>query len=68
MNSTMQVLDWVIVAGCVALLTAFSLRTVRYMRGVADFLAANRSAGRYMLTLAGGMSGFGAISAVAVFE
>jgi len=68
MNSTMQALDWVIVAGCVALLTAFSLRTVRYMRGVADFLAANRSAGRYMLTLAGGMSGFGAISAVAVFE
>ena len=68
MNSTMQALDWLIVAGCVVLLTAFSLRTARYMKGVADFLAANRSAGRYMLTLAGGMSGFGAISAVAVFE
>ena len=64
----MSGLDWVIVAAAVVALSWFSLRTVRYMKGVADFLSANRSAGRYMLTLAGGMSSMGAISAVAIFE
>ena len=68
MNSTMHWLDWLIVAVSIGALSWFSLRTIRYMQGVADFLSANRSAGRYMLTLAGGMSAWGAISAVAVFE
>ena len=68
MHTTMHGLDWTIVIGCVGLLTWFSLRTVRYMKGVADFLAANRSAGRYMLTMAASATGLGAISAVAYFE
>ena len=64
----MTALDWTIVMGCVTALTWFSLRTVRYMQGVADFLSANRSAGRYLLTMAGSATGLGAISAVGLFE
>jgi SSS family solute:Na+ symporter len=64
----MHWVDWAIVAGCLLGLTAYSLSTIRYMQGVADFLSANRSAGRYLLTIASGMSGTGAISVVAMFE
>jgi SSS family solute:Na+ symporter len=38
------------------------------MRGVADFLSANRSAGRYLLTIAGQMGGIGIVSVVAGWE
>ena len=38
------------------------------MRGVADFLAANRCAGRYLLTIAGAMGGIGVVSIVAGYE
>ena len=48
---TMTGLDWAILAICVAALSWFSLRTVKHMRSVADFLSANRTAGRYMLAL-----------------
>ena len=61
-------LDWTIVIVSIVALTLFSLRTVKYMRGVADFLSANRSAGRYLLVMAGSATGLGAISAVAYFE
>ncbi|MBU0479157.1 sodium:solute symporter [bacterium] len=61
-------LDWAIVFCSIGLLTYFSLKTVKYMKGVADFLSANRSAGRFLLSIAGGMSGVGAISAIAMFE
>ena len=54
---TMQLVDWGIVFGCIVALTWFSLRTARYMQGVADFLAGNRSAGRYMLTMAASATG-----------
>ena len=64
----MTTLDWVIVAGSIILLTVICVSLSRYMQGVADFLAANRSAGRYLLTIAGGMSGIGAISVVALLE
>ena len=40
--------------------------TKKYMRSVADFLAANRLAGRYMLTVSSGFGG--AISLIAVWE
>jgi SSS family solute:Na+ symporter len=38
------------------------------MKGVADFLSANRLARRYLLTIAGQMGGTGVISLVAMFE
>lgn len=61
-------IDWTIMAIAVVALRFISLSTRKYMQGVADFLAANRSAGRYLLTIAGQMGGTGAISIVALFE
>lgn len=64
----MHWIDWIILFVCTGLLGVFSLYTVRHVKSVADFLSANRSAGRYLLTVAGGMSATGAISAIALFE
>ncbi len=66
MNLTL--LDWLIVAILFVLLTAVALVTRRYTRSVAAFLTADRSAGRYLLTMASGMAGLGAITLVANFE
>lgn len=60
--------DWAIVAGAIIALRFVSLSTRSHCKGVADFLSANRMAGRYLLTIAGGMGGMGVISFVAVFE
>ena len=64
----MGTIDWVIVAACMIGLSYFTFRSLRYMKGVADFLTAGRSAGRYMQSYAGGMTGIGAISLVALYE
>jgi len=64
----MKPVDWAILGVSLAGLGVFSIYTSRLMKGVADFLAANRQAGRYLLTVAGGMAGMGAITAVAFFE
>lgn len=45
-----------------------SLSTRHYMKGVSDFLSANRVAGRYLLTIASQMGGTGVVSIVAMFE
>jgi SSS family solute:Na+ symporter len=63
----MSWIDWTIMAVAVVSLRFVSLSSRRYMKGVADFLSANRSAGRYLLTIAGQMGGTGAISVVAFF-
>jgi len=64
----MSWIDWTIIGLLMTSLTIFSISTFRYTRSVADFLTANRSAGRYLLGIAGKMSGFGAVSVVATFE
>lgn len=61
-------IDWLIVAAAVVLLRFVSLYTKQYVKGVADFLSANRSAGRYLLTIAGVMGGTGVIFFVGLFE
>ncbi len=61
-------IDWTILVTAVVALRYFSGSTRKYMKSVADFLAANRVAGRYLLTLASPMSSFGAISFVALFQ
>ncbi len=43
----LYLLDWVIIIGAVVALRVFSYSTKKYMRSVADFLSANRSAGRW---------------------
>jgi SSS family solute:Na+ symporter len=61
-------LDWIIIIGAVVALRVFSYSTKKYMRSVADFLSANRSAGRYLLTISSAMGGIGVVSIVAQFE
>ncbi len=61
-------IDWTIVAAVMVALTAFAIFTKRYMVSVADFLAANRCAGRYLLVMAEGAASLGAITIVAQFE
>lgn len=61
-------IDWAIVFGMLVFVVGVAISTQRYTRSVADFLAANRCAGRYLLCIAEGMSGLGAISVVAFFE
>ncbi len=64
----LSLFDWAIVVVAVIILRFISLKSSTHMQGVADFLSANRCAGRYLLTIAGQMGGTGVISLVAMFE
>lgn len=64
----MHLIDWLILAIPVAVVFGIAIYTRRYMKSVADFLAAGRSAGRYLVTISEGMAGMGLITAVALFE
>ena len=64
----MHYFDWSIVIGLLALMTATAIYTRRYTKSVAGFLAAERSAGRYLLCVCDGMSALGAITIVMMFE
>ncbi|NIM00571.1 MAG: sodium:solute symporter [Acidobacteria bacterium] len=64
----MSLLDWTIVAGLLVVVVWGALTSRRHMQSVADYLAANRSAGRYLLTLSNGLAGVGAITIVANLE
>lgn len=64
----MNWVDWTIVAVAVVALRLMSLSTKRYMKGVADFLSANRSAGRYLLTIATQMGSIGVVTFIGGFE
>ncbi|MCP3978241.1 MAG: sodium:solute symporter [bacterium] len=66
MNLTL--LDWSIVIGVLAVMASGVLISRGYMRSVADFLAAGRSAGRYVLTMSQGLAALGAITIVANLE
>lgn len=64
----MHLLDWTILFGLLVLMIAAAHYTKRYTRSVADFLVANRCAGRYILGVSDSMAGIGAITIVAWFE
>ncbi|MGE9291117.1 MAG: sodium:solute symporter family protein, partial [Puniceicoccales bacterium] len=64
----MSGLDWGIVSIFLVFLFGAVLFSRRYMRGVSDYLVANRCAGRYLLTLSEGIAGLGAITIVGAFE
>jgi len=66
--TNLSLIDWLIVIGAVVGLRFVSLSTRRYMKGVADFLSANRAAGRYLLTIAGAMGGTATVSIAAQWE
>ena len=64
----MQLLDWGIVGALLLILTATLIISQRQVKSTADFLAANRCAGRYLLAVTDGIAGIGAISIIATFE
>ena len=64
----MHWIDWSIVLGLLAVLSVMAVITKRYTQSVADFLAANRCAGRYLITVSHGVAGLGAITIIATFE
>ncbi|MDQ8192799.1 hypothetical protein QEH59_00080 [Coraliomargarita sp. SDUM461004] len=64
----MHWIDWSIIGLLLLLMVVIAFGTHKLTRSVADFLAANRSCGRYLLTMASGMSGLGAITIAANFE
>ncbi|MHC5012203.1 MAG: sodium:solute symporter family protein, partial [Planctomycetota bacterium] len=60
--------DWLIMLGVYAALVVGVLVTRRFMKSVADFLAAGRTAGRYLISVSQGIAGIGAITLVANME
>lgn len=67
-NQGMNLLDWSIVGAMIVLLVGVLLYCNRYMQSAADFLAASRCAGRYMLSISRGIAGFAVVNSVATFE
>ena len=64
----MHLIDWLILLVFISSISYMAWRTKRYARSVADFLAANRCAGRYIIAVGDGMAGFGPITMVAYFQ
>ncbi|MBC2601743.1 sodium:solute symporter family protein [Puniceicoccus vermicola] len=63
-----SLIDWSIIIAFGVFLFAVAVYAKSLTLSVSDFLAANRCAGRYLLTLADGMAALGAIAVVANFE
>lgn len=64
----MHWIDWTITLCLAAGIILLAVLVSGLTKSVSDFLVANRSAGRYLLTMASGMSGLGAINMAANFE
>lgn len=64
----MHPVDLIILVSILAAVLGTALYVRRYTLSVADFLSANRCAGRYMLTIADGIAGVGAVTIVASWE
>src|SRR5829696_1465578 len=64
----MRAIDWTIVAATLLLVIAFALYTRRFVRSVADFLAAGRCADRYLLANARGEADAGLANTMARLE
>lgn len=64
----MAPVDWAIVIAVLGVMVAGVFLSKSYMRSVADFLAAGRTAGRYVVSVALGIAGLGAITIVGLLE
>src|SRR5215213_1882716 len=64
----MQWIDWLLVAVPIGFVLAVAVYTRRFVKSVADFLAAGRCAGRYLLANARGESDSGLTNTLAKFE
>ena len=60
--------DWLVVVLVFAFMVSGIYISKKYMRSVADFLAAGRSAGRYLVSIGQWMAALGAITVIANFE
>lgn len=65
---SLSLLDWSIVIVTFSLMVYGVVFSKRFMKSVADFLAAGRTAGRYIISVAMGMAMLGAISVVGEFQ
>lgn len=64
----MHLVDWLIVAVPMVFVFYVAMQAQKFVKGVSDFLAAGRVAGRYVVAVASGEAGMGLISVVALFE
>jgi len=64
----MQIVDWILVVGCLLLVLAIGFYTQGYMKSVADFMSAGRVARRYLLAVSKGEQGAGAVVFIGAFE
>ena len=64
----MHWIDWTIIFCVILFVIQRALSTKKLARSVADFLAANRCAGRYLLSIALGEAGQAAASVIILFE
>jgi solute:Na+ symporter, SSS family len=64
----LNLIDWSILIGLFAIMAYGASVTRKYSSSVADFLAANRCANRYVLAVSEGAASIGAITFVAMFE
>ena len=58
----MQPIDWFLFSIPIVVIAIFCFFSQKYIRSVADFLAAGRTGGRYLLSSANGMAGMGLIT------
>jgi Na+/proline symporter len=61
-------LDWCIVVLPMLIVLMIGLKSQKYVKSVADFLAAGRVAGRYVICVASGEANMGLVSLVAMWE
>jgi len=64
----LKIIDWLIVASVLIGMTTAVAFTKKYMRSVSDFLAAGRTAGRYIISMSQGMAMLGAITIIGMLE
>ncbi|MBN1211495.1 MAG: sodium:solute symporter [candidate division Zixibacteria bacterium] len=64
----MTTIDWTIVFAILAFMILSVIASKTLMRSVADFLAAGRSAGRYIICVSSGIAALGAITIIANLE
>jgi Na+/proline symporter len=64
----MHLIDWLIVVVPVLAILGVAVYAKRYVRGVVDFLAAGRVAGRYVISVGDMAAGLGVITLVALVE
>lgn len=64
----MHWIDWIITLVPLALVLGLAIYSRKYVRGIADFLAAGRVAGRYVISVGDLQAGLGVITLIALCE